>query len=773
MSDHLPTQDQTAPHHTDQLTEGDSGLDSLQAGFQADGDVSLAQTEQPAPELWAKRDLDPSSLLSGAKRRLAWLDSFKRRSRLLIAVIEPGTWAVRYANDYFCQFTGLEVLAPSQGVKTRLVDLLHELDGRPAHDLYLRHILYLILRDVYQVELSELRPFEEPLVASVSSPLYPEPRLVEFWLHPDELKISQSEAPVPELGAWDPKRMPLGELEEKLRDPEQLHAFARHLHLERYRFGRIQGSILFEGSDVTVRETIRRINQLLIDRDSILHPEKFQQLNQLMRALFRASNSIILSAEGDQAKLFRHADQQLEVTAHSMRALQGSQFVRALEANQVWTVTDLALDCQTDCERQLLEQGVHSLLLIPLVVPAAESGTGHRQVLGLVGLTSDRPNHFDRVDCRHAKQLIPSFITAVSQAIRQRFSNIHPAVEWRFLQESERRTWGLPPEPIVFSNVYPLYGISDIRGSSQERNRAIQADLLHQFKLGLKVLDTVCAAQETAFGEQLRLDLLDHLEKLRAGVTVDVEVTAAHYLSHQLEAHFDYFSRCSAAARTAVETYRSACANEHQAVYVARAHYDQAVNEINHLLRDVWERWQQRMQHITPHYCDVQITDGIDHMIYAGAAIDQQFCQFHLHSLRYEQLRAMCDCARATLEIRNTNAEMGVAHLVLVQDSTVEIYHNEKAERLFDVRGTHDTRYEIVKKRIEKAVAEHTQMRITQPGMLTLVYSTDEEQQEYQGYLRYLMREGWIEPLIESGNIEPLQGVSGLRFARAKVLPAP
>ena len=32
-------------------------------------------------------------------------------------------------------------------------------------------------------------------------------------------------------------------------------------------------------------------------------------------------------------------------------------------------------------------------------------------------------------------------------------------------------------EPIVFRNVHPLYAVTDIRGSSDERNLAVQADL--------------------------------------------------------------------------------------------------------------------------------------------------------------------------------------------------------------------------------------------------------------------------------------------------------
>jgi hypothetical protein len=180
------------------------------------------------------------------------------------------------------------------------------------------------------------------------------------------------------------------------------------------------------------------------------------------------------------------------------------------------------------------------------------------------------------------------------------------------------------------------------------------------------------------------------------------------------------------------------------------------------------------MQQIIPHYCDVESTDGINHMIYVGESVDSKFSVYHLRSLRYEQLRAVCDCARTAFNFQTLyNTQLEVTHLVLVQDLTVDIIHDENTEKLFEVRGTRDIRYEIVKKRIDKAVDEEARTRITQPGMLTLVYSTEEEWAEYQQYLRYLSREGWVESEIQLGTVEPLQGITGLKFARVRVLPAP
>ncbi len=139
------------------------------------------------------------------------------------------------------------------------------------------------------------------------------------------------------------------------------------------------------------------------------------------------------------------------------------------------------------------------------------------------------------------------------------------------MQEAERRSWGLPPEPIVFAEVYPLYGISDIRASSEERNQAIQADLLDQFRLGLAVVEAVCQSQETALGEKLRLDVFHYMEPLQGQVTVDPGSTATEYVKEHLEIYFDYFAQCGPAALGAVEAYRLGCANDHGCVYVARA----------------------------------------------------------------------------------------------------------------------------------------------------------------------------------------------------------
>ncbi|MBE9127183.1 MULTISPECIES: GAF domain-containing protein [unclassified Coleofasciculus] len=688
-----------------------------------------------------------------------------QHSKLLMALVEPSNFTLQYANDSFCRLIGTAAAnLHNQGI--RLCDLFLDFDEAAQERLYRRHVLALVLRDIYQLDCTHWRFLDEPTLVFLNSTLSPEPRCIQFWLRSEHLKVERID---PQLDEFADLKLSQLSAEELIPQP----LWEERLQLDNYR---IKGQLLWEGLDVTDQEIIRRLIGMLIENDSLLRSEKFRLFNEQMRSLFRADNILLLRVKRQEVKLFTcQEDQVMQTQEYGIESLKDSHFLRAARANRVWRVSKLETDCQTDFEKTLCNQGVRSLLVIPLIAATSEGDTSLKQLMGIVALTSKHPNNFDQLDVSNASGLIPALSSAVCQSAQGQFSHIHPSVEWRFLEEAERRSWGLPPEPIVFANVYPMYGISDIRGSSEERNRAIQRDLLAQFDLGVAVVDAVCQNREFPFLQQLRQDLLAYSERLRKGVMVDAEVTAVQYLRTSLEVYFDCFRECGAAAAEAVNAYEQACDNEHRCVYTARDRYDRMIHEINNVLRETWERWQARMQKVVPHYCDLELTDGMDHMLYAGASINSQFTLFHLHCLRYEQLRAICDCARSCFRLRDRfETPLQVTHLILIQDTTVDIFHDEQTDKLFDLRGsTRDTRYEIVKKRIDKAVESHAQVRITQPGMLTLVYSTPEELAEYQQYLRYLAREGWVDTQIHTSTVEPLQGITGLKFARVRILPAP
>ncbi|MEB3342697.1 GAF domain-containing protein [Okeania sp.] len=707
------------------------------------------------------------------------LENPPQHSKILRATIELSTMSLQYASDIFCELMDME---PRNKLETPLNIKLHELfndgDRQELEKLYRIQVLSWVLKQVDQIDTEYLEYQDFSVILTVNSPENSEPKYIEFWFCPQKVKVTRIDQRIDEFRDFNLQGMSKSEQLTWLLQWENLEMLAQKLRLENYQ---IEGFLLLEGLDVTVKEKTRRLIQLLVEPESLIEEAKFEQIDKLIRALFRADDMILLRNEGEkQFKLFVASDFLTRVNypkQYSIESLQSSLIINTIKENRIVNIPEFEADCTNEFEQHLFQKGVRSLILISLVI---QSGSPKEEleltdILGIVGLISNNSSNFNLCDYKNAQELVPAFTTAVRQTIQQRFTNIrniHPAVEWRFLQEAERRRWGLPPETIVFEDVYPLYGICDIRGSSVERNRAIQSDIMAQFCLGLAIVEAVCEKQDSALCQQLRQDMLEYIKSLEEKVSVDTEMTALEYLRCRLEVYFDYFVKLGDTVEDAIQAYCAACNNADYGIYQAREVYDQMLNKINYHLQNTWEKWQKQMQQIIPHHCDFEATDGIDHMMYLGKSINSEFNQFHLHSLRYDQLRAICDCARTALLLQVESEEhiLGVAHLILVQHSTIDIYHNESTERLFDVKGSRDIRYEIVKKRIDKAVDKDTQERITQPGMLTVVYSTDEEWEEYEQYLRYLVREGWVEDKFETGLIEALQGVSGLRFVRAKVL---
>ena len=121
------------------------------------------------------------------------------------------------------------------------------------------------------------------------------------------------------------------------------------------------------------------------------------------------------------------------------------------------------------------------------------------EVIGLLEFGSPRPHAFDFYVVPKLNKIGGLVSTAINYVlesehermmaiIKQTCTAIHPSVEWRFQEMARNYLKQIEndenpsPEPVVFKNVVPLFGVSDIRGSSTKRNESIQADLTHQLK---------------------------------------------------------------------------------------------------------------------------------------------------------------------------------------------------------------------------------------------------------------------------------------------------
>ncbi|MBC7904411.1 MAG: hypothetical protein H7Y27_13385 [Gemmatimonadaceae bacterium] len=109
----------------------------------------------------------------------------------------------------------------------------------------------------------------------------------------------------------------------------------------------------------------------------------------------------------------------------------------------------------------------------------------------------------------------------INKIIKEQFTAVQSSVEWRFVQAATnflaRHNKGeeVKMEPIVFEQVFPLYGAIDIRNSSGERNNAIQQDLVEQ----LKTVREIVTSAESYMTYPLLREIISRIDVYTESVT--------------------------------------------------------------------------------------------------------------------------------------------------------------------------------------------------------------------------------------------------------------
>jgi putative methionine-R-sulfoxide reductase with GAF domain len=631
----------------------------------------------------------------------------------------------------------------------------------------------LVLQKVYGIEIE----LEVPLILAVPDPdtgLDRHFRLLFDWTFVDV----DVRGPRPELPADLCRRVRVS-----LTDTEGLAAV-----LPSDRFV-LRGFTILRAVEVTEEEVLSALKRDLIDRESIVSKERFRGVETRLRTLFRRpSLKLGLGAiDGERVLILNdfssheHACIFADSAHHKVSEFTGTVYARAVQEDRTIIVEDLAaMPDRTAVEDSVLASGVRTLVVAPL----------HYQgrVIGTLELGSPEPDDVDATHLPKIEALVPLFAMAIRRSmdefnarvqteIKERFTAIHPVVEWRFRKavldglERTGNAGAAELEPIVFEKVYPLYALSDIRGSSVQRERAIQADLLEQLALARDVVDAAYAARRLPALDQLRFRVERHAEHIRAGLAAGDEVAVIALLRSEVESLFGHLETFGEAPRARIAAYRAALDPRLGAVYRQRRVFEDSVTRIADTIAAYLDLEEEAAQDIFPHYFEKQKTDGVDHQIYVGASLveDGRFDPIYLKSLRLWQLMITCGiAARADRLTATLPVPLHTTHLVLVQQMPMSIRFRFDEKR-FDVDGAYDMRYEIVKKRIDKALVKGTTERATQPGRLVIVYGHPAEAAEYRGYLEYLRHLGYVGGEVEDLELDDLQGVHGLRALRVTV----
>ena len=184
------------------------------------------------------------------------------------------------------------------------------------------------------------------------------------------------------------------------------------------------------------------------------------------------------------------------------------------------------------------------------------------------------------------------------------------------------------------------------------------------------------------------------------------------------------------------------------------------------------DKKQVDAQKMYPHYFERFKTDGVEHNMYIGESITKEdsFNPVYLYNLRLWQLQIMCEMENAYYQMQpDFPVKLDVASMILVFNQPLSISFRMD-EKQFDVDGTYNARYEIVKKRVDKAFIKGTNKRITDKGKLTIVYSQKQDEIEYLSYIKFLQSKNYLDTDVEIVELQDLQAVTGLKAIRVSVL---
>ncbi len=554
----------------------------------------------------------------------------------------------------------------------------------------------------------------------------------------------------------------------------------------------LHGLGVFHARDVTEQKVMASLTGELLQPDAMRSVERVLRLESHVRTLLNRPHVelglICVERDGaDAISAARAVGRSLLLSKGEMpyccNAAE-SVYTRVIETRKPEVVRDLACcGISTEYEQHLRDQGMRNLLIAPLMV-------GDRLV-GLIELASPVPGDVHILNAGPVHQVLGLFAAAmkrtyddretrVQAVIKQQYTAIHPSVEWRFRKAALKYMEAVAQDEmptadaIVFKDVYPLYGLSDIRGSSSRRSEAIQQDLRRQLDLARDVVRAASMAKPLPVLTELdhRMDrcLADLANGLRAGD----ELRVLDFLRQDLEEIFQQLDDFGETTAAALRAYRAALDPELGFLYGERRAFEQAVALINDTISVYIDREQALAQAMFPHYFEKFKTNGVDYNIYVGASLQEErrFQPLYLRNLRIWQLMLMCGII---WELDRVGPRLPIpletAHLILAQSTPLSIRFRVE-EKQFDVDGAYNIRYEIVKKRIDKARVRGGREHLTQPGCIAIVYSHPREAAEYREYLDFLAAAGYLTGPIEELELEDLQGASGLQAMRVTVARA-
>ncbi|MCM8570521.1 GAF domain-containing protein [Gramella jeungdoensis] len=545
-------------------------------------------------------------------------------------------------------------------------------------------------------------------------------------------------------------------------------------------------------TDVTIDEAISELKTALLFEE-INEAEELRKLEEIFRSIYKISDLRVgFTVFNKREMVFERMDNKeassyildKELVNDCDTGICEKGFQKLIDENTYFVISnvdDYVSNNDNLLAKNLKKNNVKSCLLAPI----AKNG----KLLGILELVSERKNELNSINAIKLDDILPYIVNTVERnqndfenrvkaVIQSECTSIHPSVLWVFEKEAKQFIKDLDKDglasfkDISFKDVYPLYGQIDIVASSEARNEAIKKDLLDQLDIILDIIGKAYKIEELPIYDQVKYRISDFKKEIEDKLNASSEQKVFNLLHKEVNPLMSHLKKQSDEIKKLVEEYKKKLNPETGIVYNHRKKYDETVQQINRTMSRYIDKKQVQAQEIYPHYFERYKTDGVDHNIYIGASMANKkpFNKVYLFNLRLWQLSTMCEMENRFYQLQeNTPIKLDAASLILVYNSTMSIRYRMD-EKKFDVDGTYNARYEIIKKRIDKAYVKGTEERVTQKGKMTIVYSQSSDEREYLQYIKYLQAKKYFGEEVEVLELEDVQGVVGLKAIRVNIL---
>lgn len=601
-----------------------------------------------------------------------------------------------------------------------------------------------------------------------------------------ELRLDGRFIDVKPAGAMPP--IPESILNQRTGSIMTLAELMEHIPLDQFVF---EGVMVIRVNDTTEAEVINKIKNRLLENNAFSDAAVYTELEGYIQSLiglkklsigitpfFKINGHYIYSdLHNNNSVLFRH----LQSTVQKDEI---SDYCKLLfrENNQpvLYETLTEQLISEVQCLQYYSMENIHSLILCPLKYKDG--------LIGILEIASQKAGELKAQHIAKIENVLPLFTlgleknleklnSEVDTIIKKKFTSVQPAVEWRFTEAAlnyivnKHSNADARVERIAFHEVHPIYGAIDIRNSSTERSKSIQADIIMQLEMAKKVVARAKSAMTFPLLEEIEFKIERFIAAASDVLKSEEELNIHDFMQGPVMSLFSHLHITQPVVKSELEHYFSSLDPQLGMLYRHRKEYEQSISRINDTLARFIDKEQSAAQKVYPHFFERFITDGLEFNIHIGQSITprKKFDEIYLRNLKMWQLTVLTKAARLTYKLeKELPHPLRTTQLILAHSQPLSICFRTE-ERKFDVDGTSNTRYEIVKKRIDKAHLKNSEERLTQPGKIAIVYSQSKEAAEYTEYIEFLQGQKLLKPHIETLELEEMQGVIGLKALRVDV----